>query len=159
MIPGALLDFLEGRGSFAVAGTRDANLVPHVHYVSGWLVEPDRQTIRCLINRAYLDGLFGSLEDNGQFCLTVEQIGTHETYQFKGMYVGSADLTDADLAAHHRASQKFAKALSLFVGYPEPVGRSFIRRPDVIVRFAVREVFVQTPGPVAGRRIFPSEEQ
>ena len=89
MIPGKILNFLENLGTIAVSGTRDANLRPHVHYVSGWDVEPDKQTIRCSIHQAYSDQLISSLEDNGQFALTVEQIGSHETYQFKGSYVGS----------------------------------------------------------------------
>ena len=90
MIPGKILAFLEDKGTVAVSGTRDRNLVPHIHYVSGWSVEPDRRTIRCSIAEAYKDHLISSLEDNGQFALTVEQIGSHETYQFKGDYISSA---------------------------------------------------------------------
>src|SRR5690349_22215981 len=105
MIPGMILKFLQDRGTIAVSGTRDANRVPHVHYASGWDVEPDQQTIRCSINRAYLDHLFSSLEDNGQFSLTVEQIGTHETYQFKGNYAGSANPSETDFAAHRMMSE------------------------------------------------------
>lgn len=159
MIPGIILKFLQDRGSIAVSGTRDANRVPHVHYVSGWDVEPDRQTIRCSINRAYLDRLFSSLEDNGQFSLTVEQIGTHETYQFKGTYAGSAEPNDADFAAYQRITERFAKAVSQLFGYSEEDCRAFISPPSVVVRFTVREIFLQTPGPGAGHRIFPPEGQ
>jgi len=159
MIPGIILKFLQDRGTFSVSGTRDAKRVPHVHYVSGWDVEPDQQTIRCSINRAYLDHLFSSLEDNGQFSLTVEQIGTHETYQFKGNYAGSAEPNDADFAAHWRITGLFAKAVSRLFGHSEEDCRACIPPPSVIVRFAVREIFLQTPGPGAGHRVFPPEEQ
>lgn len=159
MIPGIILKFLQDRGMFAVSGTRDANRVPHVHYVSGWDVEPDQQTIRCSINRAYLDHLFSSLEDNGQFSLTVEQIGTHKTYQFKGNYAGSAEPNDADFAAHRRITERFAKAVSRLLGHSEEDCRACISPPSVIVRFTVREVFLQTPGPGAGHRVFPPEAQ
>jgi hypothetical protein len=159
MIPGMILKFLQDRGAIAVSGTRDANLVPHVHYVSGWDVEPDQQTIRCSINRAYLDHLFSSLEDNGQFSLTVEQIGTHETYQFKGNYAGSTEPNDADFAAHRRVTERFAKAVSVLFGHSEEDCRAFISQPSVVVRFMVREIFLQTPGPGAGHRVFPPEGQ
>ncbi len=69
MIPGMILKFLQDRGTIAVSGTRDANRVPHVHYVSGWDVEPDQQTIRCSINRAYVDNLFSSLKTTASFPL------------------------------------------------------------------------------------------
>jgi hypothetical protein len=159
MIPGIILKFLQDRGTFAVSGTRDANRVPHVHYVSGWDVEPDQQTIRCSINRVYLDHLFSSLENNGQFSLTVEQIGTHETYQFKGNYAGSAEPNDSDFAAHWRITERFAKAVSRLFGHPEEACRACISPPSVIVRFAIREIFLQTPGPGAGHRVFPPEGQ
>ena len=158
MIPGMILKFLEDRGTFAVSGTRDANRVPHVHYVSGWDVEPDQQTIRCSINQAYLDHLFSSLEDNGQFSLTVEQIGTHETYQFKGTYAGSAEPSEADFAAHRTVTERFAGAVSRLFGHSEEHCRACIMDPSVIIRFTVREIFLQTPGPGAGQRIFPPEE-
>lgn len=159
MIPGMILQFLQDRGTIAVSGTRDANRVPHVHYVSGWDVEPNQQTIRCSINGSYLDHLFSSLEENGQFALTVEQIGTHETYQFKGTYAGSAEPNDADFSAHQRMTARFAKAVSLLFGHSEQDCRAFIAPPSVVVRFTVKEIFLQTPGPGAGHRVFPPEGQ
>jgi hypothetical protein len=159
MIPGMILKFLQDRGAIAVGGTRDGSRVPHVHYVSGWNVETDQQTIRCSINRAYLDHLFSSLEDNSQFCLTVEQIGTHETYQFKGNYAGSAEPNDADWVAHRRITERFAGAVSGLFGHSEEDCRAYISPPSVVVRFTVREIFVQTPGPGAGHRVFPPEGQ
>jgi len=158
MMPGKILRFLEDQGTIAVSGTRDANLIPHVHPVSGWEVEPDKGTIRCSINQAYLDNLISSLQDNGQFSLTVEQIGSHETYQFKGNYVGSTQPASADLAAHQRMTNRFAKAVNQLFGVPEDNCRAYIPRPNLVVRFTVREIFLQTPGPGAGHRVFPPEE-
>jgi hypothetical protein len=158
MIPGMILKFLQERGTIAVSGTRDANLIPHVHPVSGWEVEPDKETIRCSINQAYSDNLMSSLQDNGQFSFTVEQIGSHETYQFKGNFVGSTQLASADLAAHQRMASRFANAVNRLFGIPEDNCRAYIPRPSLVVRFAVREIFLQTPGPGAGHRVFPPEE-
>jgi uncharacterized protein len=158
MIPGRILRFLEDQGTIAVSGTRDANLIPHVHPVSGWEVEPDKETIRCSINQAYLDNLISSLQDNGEFALTVEQIGSHETYQFKGRYLGSTQPASADLAAHQRMTNRFARAVNQLFGVPEDSCRAYIPRPTLVVRFTVREIFLQTPGPGAGHRVFPPEE-
>ena len=43
-IPGVILRFLE-RASIAYAATRDADLAPHFHWVSGWMSEPDPQLL------------------------------------------------------------------------------------------------------------------
>jgi hypothetical protein len=159
MIPGKILTFLQDRGNVAVSGTRDANRIPQIQYVSGWQVGSDKRTIRCSIHEVYADSLLSSLEDNGQFAMTVEQIGTHETYQFKGDYVGSTQPDDADLAAHERIKKRFAKAFNQVLGIPEDVCQAYIPRPSLVIRFTVREIFLQTPGPGAGRRLFPPEEK
>jgi hypothetical protein len=159
MIPGKILRFLEDRGTVAVSGTRDADLIPHIHYVSGWEVEADQQTIRCSIDEAFTDNLISSLEDNGQFSFTVEQIGSHETYQFKGDYVGSTSPNSQDFAAHEQIKNRFAKAVSQTFGLPEDLCLAYIPRPSLVVRFRVRKIFLQTPGPGAGHRLFPSEEK
>jgi len=159
MIPGKILTFLEDRGTVAVSGSRDANLIPQIQYLSGWQVESDKRTIRCSMHEAYTDNLFSSLEGNGQFSMTVEQIGSHETYQFKGDYVSSTEPDDADLAAHERIKKRFAKAFNQVLGFPEDVCQAYIPLPSLVIRFTVREIYLQTPGPGAGRRLFPPEEK
>jgi hypothetical protein len=159
MIPGRILTFLQDRGTVAVTGTRDANLIPHIQYVSGWEVESDKRTIRCSVHEAYIDNLITSLEDNGQVTLTVEQIGSHETYQFKGNYTGSTPPNSADVAAHQRIKNRFAKLVNQIFGLPEDICLAYIPPPSLVVRLAVREIFLQTPGPGAGHRLFPPEEK
>ena len=122
MIPGKILAFLQDRGAVAISGTRDANLIPRIQYVSGWEVESDRLTIRCSIPEADIDNLIGSLKDNGQLSLTIEQIGSHETYQFKGNYIGSTPPNGEDLAVHQRIKNRFAKLASQTFGLPEDMG-------------------------------------
>jgi hypothetical protein len=159
MIPGKILAFLQDRGAVAVSGTRDANLIPRIQYVSGWEVESDRLTIRCSLPEADIDNLIASLKDNGQLSLTIEQIGSHETYQFKGNYIGSTPPNSEDLAAHERIKNRFAKLASQTFGLPEDIGLAFTPRPSLVVRFRIREIFLQTPGPGAGHRLFPPEEK
>ena len=158
MIPGKILAFLADEGTVAVSGTRDANLIPAIHYVSGWDVEPDKRTIRCSIPQAFTN-LISSLEDNGQFSLTIEQIGSHETYQFKGDYVGSTLPNEADIAAHERVKERFANVVNQVFGFPQDRCRAYISRPSIVIRFTVREIFLQTPGPGAGHRLVPAEEK
>ena len=86
MLPEKIVRFLE-RANVAYAGTRDANLVPHGHHVSGWTVGANAQTITALIPAASTPHLVDSLLDNGQFSMTTEEYPAHEAYQFKGNYV------------------------------------------------------------------------
>jgi hypothetical protein len=78
MIPGVMVSFL-GRASVAVASTRDERLVPRVHFLSGWSVDPDGEGVTCLVPAAFTHGLDETLLSRGEFALTAEVSGRHET--------------------------------------------------------------------------------
>ena len=158
MIPGIIIEFLK-RASVALASTRDSSLVPHIHHVSAWEVSQDATEITCFIPSGFNSNLLSSLEDNGQFTLTVEQIGPHETYQFKGDYIDSRPFKEADRSLYEDCRERFVTACLPRFGFTEDVLRRYISKPSIAVRFKVREIFVQTPGPSAGKRLVPSEEQ
>jgi hypothetical protein len=155
-VPGIIARFLN-RATVGVVGTRDAKLVPHVHRVSGWRVEPDGETIACSIPEVFVPGLLESLRDNGEVALTIEEIGPHETYQFKGTFLDAGPCTPADLKAFEGVRDRFAAVVGAFYRLPDTVTKANTRPPSLVVRFRVREIFLQTPGPGAGRRIAPPE--
>lgn len=157
MIPEVIVLFLD-RAIVAIGGTRDHSLVPHVHRVSGWRCSPDRKTITCLVPEQFTSELVSSLEDNGQFALTVCEVPSHETYQFKGDYVDSRPTNEADVTDFEGCRRRFAERLANLLGLPEETCRAFVSGPSIAVTFQVREIFVQTPGPAAGRRLVPREE-
>jgi hypothetical protein len=156
MIPKEIRAFLEG-ATVAMGGTRNRNLIPHAHRISGWLVGGDGETLTCLIAEGFTGELIESLEDNGQFALTVCEVPSHETYQFKGVWVGSRPVAEADLAVYESYRERFAERVSQLLGFPEERARAYVRRPSLALSFKVREIFLQTPGPEAGRRLVPRE--
>jgi hypothetical protein len=151
-LPGVIVQFLD-RASVAIGCTRDRDLVPRIHYVSGWQLDADQRSIWCFIPEAFTPGLQSSLEDNGHFALTVEHIGPHECYQFKGRYRSMRPSTEYDRAVVARCRERFASAvtalLSNYASQSQAL-RRYILDPAVAVRFDVREVYLQTPGPGAG---------
>lgn len=152
-LPGVLVQFLD-RASVAIGCTRDATLAPTIHYASGWQLDGDQRSIWCFIPEPFTPRLRSSLEENGHFALTVEHIGPHECYQFKGTYVEMRPATDVDREIVARCRERFAAALcglNPLLAPNKDVLRRYILDPAVAVRFAVREVYLQTPGPGAGR--------
>jgi hypothetical protein len=170
MIPEEITRFLEG-ATVAYAGTRDDKLVPQIHQVSGLIVGPDRQTITCLIPDDHSETLIRSLEDNGRFALLVvgsttgpkaskppnPAVDYHECYQFKGDYVGSRRAADGDISVVYQTRRRFQELFRPLFGFSEEASAAYIRRSGVAVTFRVQEIFDQTPGPGAGRRIVPEE--
>lgn len=152
-LPGVLVQFLD-RASVAIGCTRDRDLIPRIHYVSGWQLDEDQRSIWCFIPAAFTPGLQSSLEDNGHFALTIEHIGPHECYQFKGKYRAMRPSTEHDRAVVARCRERFASAVVAlhphFANQADAL-RRYILDPAEAVRVDVREVYLQTPGPGAGR--------
>jgi hypothetical protein len=158
MLPGVMIDFLD-RASVAVAATRDRELVPHVHLISGWTVEADRTTLRALVPIGFTEHLVADLEDNGRLALTAEVIGPHETYQFKGRHLDSRPVDAVDRSIWQACQERFVRDVQR--QYRDHFAADDLRahcpEPVLAVRFAVEEIFVQTPGPAAGQRLYPAE--
>lgn len=159
MIPERFVKFLEQRANVAFAGTRDRDLVPHGHGVSGWRVGAGERRLTALVPEQFTPHLVESLEDNGQFSLTVEQFPSHETYQFKGRYVSHGPVQTDDIEVVDRIRERFVKNVRpILADVSEPALRAFTQKAALAVDFEVLEIFLQTPGPRAGTRLIPAAE-
>ena len=153
MIPAKIVQFLE-YANVAHAGTRDANLVPHGHSVSGWALASDARTLTVIVPEGARGHLIESLQDNGELALTVEKYPEAETYQFKGRYVRHRPAVESDVELVTDIRERFTKAILPVAGeLAESALRAFIRTPALAVDIEVREIYVQTPGPGAGARL------
>ena len=156
MIPERLVQFLEQRANVAFAGTRNRELVPFGHRISGWSIGTDRRTLTAYTPEPLSAALLESLEANGQLALTVEAFPAHETYQFKGRYVSHRPARHEDFVVVDRIRERFVKNMrTVFPALPEQVTGAFPAKPVFAIAFEVSEIFVQTPGPGAGARIVP----
>lgn len=157
MIPGKIIRFLEERATLGFAATRDGNLAPCGHRVSGWQIDVTGSTLTALIPQSYATRLVEALLDNGRIACTFEEIGTHETYQIKGRYLGHRPVRPTEIDITDRTRERFAKGVRAL--YPDEqfasAFRASIPAPSLAVEIEVHEVFLQTPGPGAGGRVFP----
>jgi hypothetical protein len=154
-----LLKFLE-RASLGFAGTRDRDRVPHFHWVAGWSVEPDRANLAFFLGGPFAERLLHDVAECPRLALTIEHIGPHETYQFKGAFAGSRPVGPAERAASERCRERFVRdVLAIDTRWnftPEGLAR-YHGGPALVVVLQVDEIYLQTPGPGAGRRIVPAE--
>ena len=156
MIPGKIAQFLEQRANVAFAGTRNRDMVPFGHRVSGWSIGADGRTLTALVPATSTAGLVESLQENGELALTVEDFPAHETYQFKGRYVRHRPALGDDIGAVDRIRERFMKSMkAVYPALPGYIAGAFVSRPQLAVEFEVMEIYAQTPGPGAGKRLVP----
>ena len=159
VIPAKIIRFLE-HANVAFVGTRDRDLVPFGHRVSGWRIGADQRTMTVLLPDEYLEALVESLQQNGELAVTVEEFPSHETYQFKGRYLHHRGIEEGDVEIADRLRRRFVKSLRpMYPDAPEHVLNAFVSPPSLAVDFEVLEIYLQTPGPGAGTRILPPVDQ
>ena len=161
MIPGKIVRFLEQHANMGFAGTRDRDLVPSGCRVSAWRVHPDGHTMTLFIPEPLVARVIASLEENGQLAVTVGEHPTHETYQLKGKYLSHRAVEVDDLPLVARFRERLVRAIRSEIppGVPEAfVGGFAVHDPAVAVDMEIREVYLQTPGPGAGGRLYPPPE-
>ncbi|HET7291855.1 MAG TPA: hypothetical protein VFM88_05475 [Vicinamibacteria bacterium] len=158
-IPGVILRFLE-RASIAYAATRDRHLTPHFHWVCGWIREPEPQFLTFFVAEPFTERLLRNVAECPRLALTIEHIGPHETYQFKGDFAGTRATGAAERAAFEACRERFVRDVQQIDTRHNFASRTlelYLGQPSLAVRIAVQEVFLQTPGPGAGRRLAPPE--
>jgi hypothetical protein len=154
MIPDRIVEVIHGP-AFMHAGSRDEKLRPAHTFVIGAVVHPDREAITFFVPESRSERILSDLKSNGKAALAVG-LATHEAYQLKGVYVASRPTDAKDLAVQEIYRAKLLSA-ALEFGYPEQIAKPFVLglayQPGVAITFRVEEIFLQTPGPEAGKKI------
>lgn len=144
----AWASFLCGPNS-AVAGTRDARLVPSCARVAAVRCVAGVDRLTFWLPTAAAARAIADLRANGLVALVSQQSLTHRTLQVKGRAVDVRSATDQDLGyveAQVRALQDALEPL----GLPRALTERFAWWPATAVEIAVDSVYDQTPGPGAG---------
>lgn len=154
MIPDRVVEAVHGP-AVMFAGTRSEKLYPSHTFVIGAIVHPDHETITFFVPESRSERILSDLDNNGRVALAVSLL-THEAYQLKGVYLSSrpTDAKDQTVQEVYRS-----KLLSAFLqtGYPEQIVKPLVLglayQPGVAITFRAEEIFLQTPGPEAGKKM------
>jgi hypothetical protein len=154
MIPARLVDFMHGP-VLTWVGTRDARLRPAVTWAFGVRASATTGEITAFVPDVEIDSTRDNLSQNGLVTLNVVHPVSHECYQFKGKLTGMRPTTDEERAVQEILRSKLEALLTMF---PPELVSGYIVAPSTTITFNVEQVFVQTPGPGAGRQLDLSSE-
>ena len=128
MIPGKIVRFLDQSASVAFVGTRDGNLVPFGHRVSGWRLGAEQRTMTIFLPDDFTGTVVDLLRQNGELAVTIEAFPVHETYQFKGRYLRHRAPLPDDIEAVDRIRQRFVRNMrTVPFGPPEDALKAGVR--------------------------------
>ena len=152
-LPAELFALLDG-ASIVHLGTRDAALQPMSVFALAVQVAPPSgaaSEVTVFLSVASAEPTMGNLRDNGQMAVTVVSPADNHSVQLKGLWLGERRTSDADRAYLARHQDEVLQVLGR-VGVPRSIWRRLVWWPCLALRMEVRDAFVQTPGPSAGRR-------
>jgi hypothetical protein len=133
-------------------GTRNRQLRPSVSSTSAVRPDAAADTISFILPDGEGARIKSDIADNGLIALTVIDPMSHETYQFKGRHLSSRPGNEHDRALVDIQMAKVVARLNE-ANYPgEKFGR-YVFWPGTVITFRVEDIFIQTPGPSAGKRI------
>jgi len=150
-LPAELVEFVESGVSILV-GTRDARLRPEALRACGAIVAPDRRSITILMNELTSQRTVANLRAGSPLAVTFSRPIDYRTVQIKGPCrdVRAADAREGDAARKYLA--QFCEQL-----YLVSISRAFTARlrvsPTLATVLEIHELFEQTPGPGAGRKL------
>ena len=154
MIPDRVIEAIHGPAVMFV-GTRNERLSPAQTFVIGAIAHSDHETITFFIPESRSERILSDLNNNGRIALAVSLL-THEAYQLKGVYLSSRPTDAKDQAVQEVYRSKLLSAF-LRAGYPEQIAKSlvlgFSYQPGTAITFRAEEIFLQTPGPEAGKKM------
>lgn len=152
MLDPTVVEFIHGGVAVGVA-TRDDDLRPE--FARGWgpEVSPDGRSVTLCVSAPEGSLMRANLEPNGTLAVGFSPPTIARAVQVKGVVTAVGEPEAADLERVERHVQSFVAECER-IGAPAEVStRMFVRPGLVAVRFSVDEVFDQTPGPTAGRRL------
>jgi hypothetical protein len=142
-----------GRGVSLVVATRDEHMVPAA--TRGWAAVPsaDGTAVTVCIPAPPGSAVRANLESNGALAMSCTLPSSYRSVQIKGTATTLAEPTSDQLEHAERHIKAFLEETLPF-GYEPSYGHRVGVGPlDLAVTFAVEELYDQTPGPSAGRRL------
>jgi hypothetical protein len=145
-----LVEFMESGASILV-GTRDASLKPECLRGVGAHVGSD-SVLHVFLNKAVAARTLANVADNGLAAVTFSRVVDHKTLQVKGRVQRTRDAVPAERAIQERYVAAFAEQV-YFAGLSRSITKRIRIWPSAVMELVITDIFEQTPGPNAGRRL------
>jgi flavin reductase (DIM6/NTAB) family NADH-FMN oxidoreductase RutF len=139
-------------GVAIVVATRDDDMRPEVTRAWGADVATDGASVTVCVAAPPGSQTRSNLERNGAIAVNFTLPTTYRSAQMKGSVLDVRDPSQAELARVERHIALFADQTEQ-VGLTRSGAQLLAERNLLAVTFAVRELYDQTPGPNAGKRI------
>lgn len=146
-----LKEHLKGPKAIFV-GTRDKDLNCDILRVLGGGAS-GHDTIKFFVAEKTANKTLDNLRSNKLVSLSVTQIFTSESYQFKGRFLNARPVNEEETEAILEYVGQFEEAVSSMGYKPGLVADHILYKPAIAIEFVVDEIFDQTPKKGTGQKL------
>ena len=134
-------------------GCVSSSLKPYHADTLANLFDKQKNEITCCLNEVSCEAFLNHVSDGSRVSLFVG-VPSHEAYNIKGSISAFRNVTENEKSCCDRL-RKEVYGFFAELGIPENLAdRYWLKEPDIAVVFAVDKIFVQTPGPDAGKQLY-----
>ncbi|NUN05868.1 MAG: hypothetical protein HUU57_08905 [Bdellovibrio sp.] len=144
-----LHDLIE-TGIGMVVATRDGMLLPDICEGYGIVLSADAKSCTIFISSARSQAALKNIQDNGRVAISLSRPCTYKAAQIKGRVLKTRTMTDSEQQASEKWLSGYRKEIQL-IGVMNETAQGLLRHSDIALDVAIDNIFVQTPGPEAGR--------
>lgn len=148
-----LHDLIE-TGIGMVVATRDAVLFPDICEGSGILLSEDGRTCTIFISSSRSQTAIKNIQNNGCVAISLSRPCTYKAAQIKGRVLRTRAMTEAEQKASAKWLQGYRKEIQL-IGVMNQAATGILRQSDLALDVTIDSIFIQTPGPQAGKIMGP----
>lgn len=141
-------------GASLIVGTVDADAMPCANRAYGVLVLDDGARLRVTVSRDSTR-MLGNLAATGRVALTATEVAVFTSVQAKGVAGEVEPETADDRARRERYLAAFHEAVRVVDNATEEQLARMTPREFVVFEMTVAELYDQTPGPTAGKKLAP----
>lgn len=152
-----ILGLLDGPVAISVA-TCDADHWPNLAHGYGLRYEAQSGQIRIFVLRREAEAILANIVGNGAVAAVFSDVRSFRSLQIKGHDATLRSFDAADAARQRSHHRRIAQALQA-VGFAAGPAEGYFSVPEegglVTLAFTPRDLYQQSPGPEAGRRLEP----
>jgi hypothetical protein len=151
VIPAEYIDLFEGGVSIFV-GTRDAENRPLAVRAVGASVSKDRREVTVFLHESWTNPALDNLRTNGEIAVGFSRPMDHLSVQVKGKVKSIVPASEGARTVPDRYHASYSEQLYI-IGLPRSLTKRINVWPAAAVTLEVASIFLQTPGPGAGRKL------
>jgi hypothetical protein len=157
MIPVNITEEINTPGQAVSFGSTNSKKMPRIGRAFAVKAEGGNGIVSFMVPKQIFEPHVANLNESKHISLNVTYPPTHKSYQFKGECLNWKAAGQEELSTSEKNLEAFYQILIQWYGPDAAAHIMKYKTADVVhVQMKVSEIFDQTPGPEAGKKIFPS---